>query len=444
VGCTLTAALLLALPADGAAQFFLASRPSPDFAIGPLLVRATVGPGLGPVTVDVLWSLVIPPTRSALGVEQDLYLLWPGRVVAGRGDADPALARYVEARGFTVVAEGRLPLFAQNLYAPTDDQGPAPIAPGAPFVTFVRQGLRPLGLTSAATYIRIPWTRTLANRTWLVKLPLTVSGLVKREEAGWLQNTLWGPRHLLSIGFNDVREQTLFAMYLEFRDRVVALGNEPSQLIVNFIAADRLRIDDVFPPSSQRQRSEFQATTESVSLFLEPSEGRAPQVLTIRFAYFSGLQTWAPILVPILFFVLGRATGPLIERVARRIGGRLANRVHLGRASVPPRPSDDGVILTREALARIIPGQTTFEDVVALCGRQVEEQEQLVSPLRRTLIYRGRRVVPRRRPLLAWLSTVSHWDIEHHEVEITFERDLVRDVQLRVRRAQLARPEAPP
>ena len=43
-----------------------------------------VTPALGSVTVDVLWSLEIPPTRSALELEQDLYMLWPGEVTASR------------------------------------------------------------------------------------------------------------------------------------------------------------------------------------------------------------------------------------------------------------------------------------------------------------------------------------------------------------------------
>ncbi|HEY4719243.1 MAG TPA: hypothetical protein VIH84_01535, partial [Candidatus Methylomirabilis sp.] len=73
----LLAALLIGgAPAAGQAQLFLASRPHPEFMIGPLIVRAGVGPELGPVTVDVLWSLVIPPHRSATALEQDLYLLW--------------------------------------------------------------------------------------------------------------------------------------------------------------------------------------------------------------------------------------------------------------------------------------------------------------------------------------------------------------------------------
>jgi hypothetical protein len=327
--CALITLLLIGAPVAARAQVFLASRPSPDFAIGPLFVRASVSPGLGPVAVDVLWGLVIPPTRSALGLEQDLYLLWAGSVVAERpaGPPDHALADHIKARGFTVIAEGRLPLFEQNLYPNAADTPAQPIRGGAPFVTFVRQGLRPLGLASAATYVRIPWTPRLVNPTWLVGLRMTVSGLLKPEKGTWVQNTFSGRRYSLSIGFNDVRDQALFSMYFEHRDLAVRLANEPSQLLVNFSDADRLRIDEVFPPATSRKPSESQSNTEVVSYFLDTSGGRTPQVLTVRFGYLSGLQTWAPILVPVLFFVLGRVTGPLIERVARQVGSRLATRL---------------------------------------------------------------------------------------------------------------------
>ena len=69
--------------------------------------------------VEVRWALGIPPGKSRVGIEQDIFLLWPGEVTSPLGPAkkDDALARYVEARGFTVLNSGRLPLYAQNLYA---------------------------------------------------------------------------------------------------------------------------------------------------------------------------------------------------------------------------------------------------------------------------------------------------------------------------------------
>src|SRR4030095_258866 len=49
-------------------------------------------------------------------------------------------------------------------------------------------------------------------------------------------------------------------------------------------------------------------STESVSLFLD-AEGLSPQTLTVQFGYFTRLQSWAPILIPVLFFVLGNGAG---------------------------------------------------------------------------------------------------------------------------------------
>ena len=437
----LLAALLIgAAPAAAQAQLFLASRPHPEFMIGPLIVRAGVGPELGPVTVDVLWSLVIPPHRSAAALEQDLYLVWPGAVAGEAGAApDGALARYVEQRGFTVIATGRLPLFAQSLYQLESAAPTKRVTDGAPFVTFIRDG-GPLGLTVPATYIRIPWAPEAANRVWLMDLRMTLNGLLKPKRASWIEDLFWGPRHLISIGFNDVRPRAVFPIYLEHRDRVVRLADDPSQLVVNFADADHLKIDEVFPRMSSRRLSESLESTEVVSLFLDKSEGLTPQVLTVQFGYFSGLQAWTPILIPLLFFALGNAAGPLLVRLTMRVGRGLAARVRVGRNGGRP-ARDTGMVLSRETLALLVPGETTYEEVLRLCGPHAEEHERLDSPDRRTLVYRGRRVVPHWRRRLGWLATVGHWDVEHHEVEIALERDRVSDVQARVRRSRLAHPE---
>ena len=194
----LVALLIGGAPAAAPAQLFLASRPHPEFMIGPLIVRASVGPELGPVTVDVLWSLVIPPGKSATDLEQDLYLLWPGAVTgdASAGAPDGALARYVEQRGFTVIDAGRLSLFAQNLYQLESAAPSKRVTDGAPFVTFIRDG-GPLGLTFPATYVRIPWAPEAANRAWLMDLRLTLTGLIKPKRASWIEDLFWGPRHLI-------------------------------------------------------------------------------------------------------------------------------------------------------------------------------------------------------------------------------------------------------
>src|SRR5204863_417293 len=122
-------------------------------------------------------------------------------------------------------------------------------------------------------------------------------------------------------------------------------------------------------------------------------EGIVPQTLTVQFGYFAGLQSWAPILIPVFFFLLGNVVRPLIEGPVKRIGRSFFSRIHFGREVQPDRES--GVVLSREELAKIVPGETTRDQVLQIAGGAPEEFEQLTAPDRRTLIFRGRRVVPR-------------------------------------------------
>src|SRR5262245_62293196 len=96
---------LCAMPGMAPAQVFLASRPHPDFAVGPLLVVAGVRPDLGPVSLRISFGLTLPPNKQTEDIAQDLYILWPAEVVSGSapGAPDPELHRYVEERGFVVV-----------------------------------------------------------------------------------------------------------------------------------------------------------------------------------------------------------------------------------------------------------------------------------------------------------------------------------------------------
>jgi len=307
-------------------------------------------------------------------------------------------------------------------------------------VTFVRPG-GPFGLTAPATYVRIPWSPRLTNREWLMVLRLTATDLLRPKKASWVENVVQGRRHLLSISFNDVRSEALFPLYFGLHDYLVRLADEPSQLLVNFASADRLKIDEVSPPTSSRRLSESLENTEVVSHFLDPSEGLTPQVLSIQFAYFSGLQSWAPILIPILFFVLGNLAAVVVRTLADRLGRRLAGRVHFGRPGHGRDSRQSGVIPPRDALSRIAPGVTTHEEVLRLLGPAVEVVEKLGSPGGHTLVYRGRRVVPQRRRTFGWLTTVSRWDVEHHEVQVDVERDVVSDVRAQVRRSRPERLE---
>lgn len=440
-------ALVLVAGAPGAAraQLFFGSRPDPGFTIGPLMVRASVTPDPGPVEIHMLWSLELPPNRSASEFEQDLYLLWPGEVrgEVAVGKPDPALARYVEARGFTVIGEGRLSLMAQNLYAQDGNARPEPIPGGAPFVIFVQDSAA-LGLSPPATWIRIPWTPQMANRTWLVDLELRVSGLVKPRKGTWLENVFVGERQQISLTFNEVRDRPLFPMYFAHRDRLLRLADAPSELVVHFAHSDRLKIEQVFPPTSIRRLSESLESTEVVSLFLGTGEGIVPQHLSVQFGYFSRLQGIALVVIPLVLLALGPAMGPILGRTALRVGRALTARLHLGGWGGAPRPRESGVILPRAILAQLVPGRSTAAEVFKLCGAAGEEHEQWTAPNRRTLVYCGRRLVPEARRLVGWLSTVRHWEAEDHEVRIELDGDVVRDVQARMRRCRLGPGETGP
>ena len=441
----LAALLCLAAPAASHAQIFIATRPNPVFAIGPLFVQASVTPALGPIVVDVLFSVDVAPTRSAADVEQDLFLLWPSAVVPDRaaGPGDPALEKYLAARGLAVIDSGRVSLATRNLYQAGGGATPdEPIAGGAPFATFVRDNSA-LGLSSPATWVRIPWHPRFANRVYLIVLRLTTRGLIKDKPATWVERTFWGPRHRLALSFNEIRHQAMFPLYFQLRDRIVRLGDNPAQLIINFADADHLKIDEMSPQSARRQLSETLESTDTISLFLDRSEGITPQVLSVQFGYFTGLQSWAPVLIPMLFFILGNVAGVLVRNVAERLSKRWMGRILFWRAADSPQVRQQGTVLAPETLARVVPGVTTYEQVLALCGPDVEEQSRLTTPERRRLVYRGRRVVPQRRRAFGWFATVAHWDVEQHEVDIELERDVVRDVQARVTRSRLTAPELP-
>jgi hypothetical protein len=77
----LASLVLAATPVTGQAQVFLASRPHPDFAIGPLFVVAQVRPELTPIPVTISWSLTVPAGQRAADIKQDLFLLWPTELV---------------------------------------------------------------------------------------------------------------------------------------------------------------------------------------------------------------------------------------------------------------------------------------------------------------------------------------------------------------------------
>jgi hypothetical protein len=434
-----TVTTLLLIPAAAGAQLFVAARPDPPFTIGPLAIRATVREGSGPVPVVVAFSLQLSPDQKSADPSQDLFLLWPGEVVNAMpaGKPDAALARYVTEQGFDVVGEGRVGLAGRNL---ADEGRLEPQPDGAPFVTFVQTGA--LGLSPPATFIRIPWTPRLVDRGWLIELTMDTAGLIKPQRVGWVERLIRGTHYRVAIGFHEVRDRPLFPMYFAHRDRVVRLADAPAELVVQFPQSDRLKIDEVFPPTSIRRLSETLESTQIVSLFLDRSDGLTPQQLAVQFGYFSRAQTALLVAAPILLLALGQAMGPLLGRGLARVIGVVAARVQLGGWRPGGRKREQGVILPREVLERIAPGKTTREEVLRLCGAEVERQERLPGSGPTTLIYRGRRLVPEARRILGWLTTVRHWEVERHEVRIELEGDLVRDVQAEVRRYRLG-PDEP-
>jgi len=115
--CVAVAALLCAAaPAVSHGQVFLASRPHPEFLVGPLFAVANVSPGLGPVTVNLSWGLTTRPGHPVAEIQQDLYLLWPAEVAESTapGPAEPQLAREIEGRGLVVLGSGRLILRSRD------------------------------------------------------------------------------------------------------------------------------------------------------------------------------------------------------------------------------------------------------------------------------------------------------------------------------------------
>src|SRR5205085_313928 len=294
--------------------------------------------------------------------EQTIHLLWPGEILPdpGAGKADPAVNKYVEDRGFTVIEDGRIPLFARSAYQLETDAPPERISTGAAFVTFVRQG-GALGMTTPASYVTVAWHPKMTNRAWLMNLRFQARGLLKPKPATWVESTFWGNRHRFELSFNDVRSRALFPIYFENRDRLLRLTEDPSQLMMLFTDAERLKIDEITPSGAMRRRHESLERTEVVSRFLDTSEGIVPQTLTVQFGYFAGLQSWAPILIPVFFFVLGNVVRPLIEGPVKRIGRSFFSRIHFGRDVQPEMES--GVVLSREELAKIVPGETTRDQV---------------------------------------------------------------------------------
>ena len=80
---------------------------------------------------------------------------------------------------------------------------------------------------------------------------------------------------------------------------------------------------------------------------------------------------------------------------------------------------------------------STLADVLQRCGAPQEERLR-AGGRQRTLVYRGVVVTTHKRFGLGWFATVSHREIESHEVIVELEDGRVHDVESRVGRSRAA------
>ena len=408
--CVTVAAFLCAaivVPASGRGQVFLASQPHPAFTIGPLFLVASVAPGQPNVTVNLSWSLTTGPVTSKADIAQDLYLLWPAEIAEATapGAAEPQLVREMERRGLTVVNSGRLVLRSRDrLQVGTAAPG-EPLSVTPSYVNFTR----PAAQAGVVSYIKIPWTASLADQLSIVTLSLPLRGLLAQKAGTWLEDLFWGPRQVVTVGFGDLGPPVLglFALYYERRDRIIHLARDYSLVIANFADSDHLKIEEISPPSAVRRGSRLRAGGEVVALTLLPSQDVAAQSLRVQYHYFTGRINWRPIVISALILLATNLGGTfmLSTEVHRRIrrSRRARRRFEAAAASANGLPS-------RESLVNLIPVGTRYDEVVARFGRPDEEHERLTPPGRRTLLYRGGN---------------GH---EQHEVAIEIDDDRVREI----------------
>jgi hypothetical protein len=376
----------VAAPAPGHAQVFLASRPHPDFTIGPLFVVASVSPGVAHVTVNLSWSLTTGPVTSK-DIGQDLYLLWPAEVLESTapGPAEPQLVREVERRGLSVVSSGRLLLRTRDRMQLGTAALGEPLSVSPSYVNFTRPGTQ----AGVVTYIKIPWTPALADQLSIVTLVLPLRGLAVPKAGTWLEDLFWGGRQVITTGFGDLGPPVLglFALYYERRDHIVHLARDYSLVIANFGDSDHLKIEEISPPTAVRRQSRVRAGGEVVALTLLPSQDVATQSLRVQYHYFGGRINWRPIVISALILLVTNFAGVLMFSL--EINRRVRRRRRARRRFVAAAASADGGVPSRESLINLIPAGTRYDEVVARFGRPDEEHERVTPPGRRTIIYRA-------------------------------------------------------
>jgi hypothetical protein len=414
------------------AQVFLAAQPHPEFKIGPLILSAAVPRDLGPVQANLSWSLSAPNGRVAVPREP-LYLLWPREVAAPTADgpADPEVARYVKERGLEVLATGRLVLRARDRSRIGTGNFGESLDVQASYATFARPGFPQLGV---GTYMKIPWTPALASGQTIVTLGMPLNGMIGQKPASWFAELFWGRRWIVTSSFGDVGQIALplFPIYFDRREHLVHLARDFSLMTLNFADAHQLRIEEIAPPAATRRGSRVRAGAESVSLLLPGGDGLASHVLRVEFNYFTGSIAWRPILVSLVLLALGNVMGTIM--LGQSVGALVRRWFWLGRGGLPP-ARRTGAVITPDTLRAIEPGRSTHADVVRLCGLPQEERQRRAGQ-QRTLVYRGTVLTTHRKFGVGWLATVSHRELEQHEVVVEIEDDRVRDVEARIGRSR--------
>ena len=226
-------------------------------------------------------------------------------------------------------------------------------------------------------------------------------------------------------------------MYLAHRDRVVRLGDAPAEMMVSFSEAYHLKIDTLAPTNAVRGLSETAESTENVSLFLDTGEGTTPQRLNVQYGYFARTQAAAVVVVPLVLLLLGYSVGPLVGRASVVLVQRFTGHFHVSAGDGAPREKLSGVVLSHETLARIRPGETTYDEVCGSAG-PTPKSRSASRPLTGGPSSTTDVASVRRRA--SWSAGSPRCDtsnLERQEVTIEFEGDLVRDVQADIRRSRV-------